>query len=109
MKRRNFIRQSAATVALPGLLNGMSARAFGLQGTLSQLLNPYTETDHVLVLVQMQGGNDGLNTVIPLDQYAALTANRSNILIPDTQVLKLNGNTSTGLHPFMTIRVTWRR
>ncbi len=102
MKRRNFIQQSAASVALPGLLGGMGARAFGLKGTMSQLLNPYTETDHVLVIVQLQGGNDGLNTVIPLDQYAALTANRSNILIPEAQVLKLNGNTETGLHPSLT-------
>ncbi|MBK7946360.1 MAG: hypothetical protein IPJ85_14115 [Flavobacteriales bacterium] len=26
--------------------------------------------DRVLVIVQLYGGNDGLNTVIPLDQYS---------------------------------------
>lgn len=33
-----------------------------------------TDTDRVLVLIQLNGGNDGLNTVIPLDQYANLQA-----------------------------------
>lgn len=99
MKRRNFIKKSAISVALPSVLSGMSAKAFGLSGLMSQALNPYTETDHVLVIVRLAGGNDGLNTVIPLDQYAALTSNRSNILIPQSAVLKLNGNTATGLNP----------
>ena len=56
----------------------------------------------MLVLIQLNGGNDGLNTVIPLDQYTNLALARSNILIPDTQVLSLNGITGTGLHPSMT-------
>ncbi len=56
----------------------------------------------VLVLVQLNGGNDGLNTVIPLDQYANLTKARKNIMIPDNKVLALNGSSVTGLHPAMT-------
>ena len=56
-------------------------------------------SDRVLVLVQLKGGNDGLNMVVPLDQYAALSNARSNILIPENKVLPLNE--ATGLHPAM--------
>ena len=41
----------------------------------------------MLVLIQLFGGNDGLNTVIPLDQYEALSAVRPNILIPESKLL----------------------
>jgi uncharacterized protein (DUF1501 family) len=58
--------------------------------------------NRVLVLVQLEGGNDGLNTVIPLDQYSTLTDARKNILIPDKSVLLLKNSSITGFHPSMT-------
>lgn len=57
------------------------------------------ENDRVLVLIQLNGGNDGLNCVIPLDQYSALSAVRPNILIPEANVLPIES--SLGLHPSM--------
>jgi uncharacterized protein (DUF1501 family) len=57
------------------------------------------ENDRVFVLIQQNGGNDGLNMVIPLDQYATLSKVRSNILIPENEVIKLTDK--TGLHPVM--------
>ncbi len=59
-----------------------------------------TATDRILVIVQLSGGNDGINTVIPLDQYSTYMALRANIAIPQDKVLKLNA--ATGLHPAMT-------
>lgn len=53
----------------------------------------------VLVLVQLDGGNDGLNTVIPLDQYKNLLSARKNILIPEAKVARLSDSALTGLHP----------
>jgi uncharacterized protein (DUF1501 family) len=52
--------------------------------------------DTVLVVVQLTGGNDGLNTVIPFAdaEYAKL---RPTLKIPKDQVKKLND--SLGLHP----------
>jgi uncharacterized protein (DUF1501 family) len=50
----------------------------------------------VLVLVQLSGGNDGLNTLIPYGDAEYAKA-RPGIKIPETQVLKLND--SVGLHP----------
>ena len=56
--------------------------------------------DRVLVIIRLNGGNDGINTVIPRDQYSNLAIQRSNILIPETSVLQLTPE--TGLHPVMT-------
>jgi len=43
-------------------------------------------SDKILVVVQLFGGNDGLNTFIPLDQYATLQGVRSNIMIPENNL-----------------------
>lgn len=102
MKRRLFLKAAAAGSMVPVTLNGMSLRAYA-HSPLMQLLGRRTgSNDNVLVLIQLNGGNDGLNTVIPLDQYSNLSKARSNVLIPDTKVLSLGGITGTGLHPAMT-------
>ena len=62
----------------------------------------FTDTDHVLVLIQLAGGNDGLNMVIPLDMYANYYNARTNVAIPQSQVLRLDGTDRSGLHPAMT-------
>ena len=102
MKRKQFIRDACAGVLLPALLSGFSLRAFGASPLLEALAQSSIDTDHVLVLIQLNGGNDGLNTVIPIDQYSQLSNARSNILIPQNQVLSLSGLSGTGLHPAMT-------
>ncbi|MBS1563930.1 MAG: hypothetical protein JST39_06050, partial [Bacteroidetes bacterium] len=68
MKRKDFLRNTIAGVVLPGFINGLSLRAFAGSAT-AHALSRYMNDDRVVVLVQLAGGNDGLNTVIPLDQY----------------------------------------
>ncbi len=58
------------------------------------------DDDRVLVVVQCKGGNDGLNTVIPLDQYGHLFGYRPSLMIPEHKVLGITQE--TGLHPSMT-------
>ncbi|MCX6136778.1 MAG: DUF1501 domain-containing protein [Ignavibacteriales bacterium] len=99
MKRREFLQYTIPAVSIPLLLGGMSLTAFGRSRMLNNI-GAVAANDRVLVLIQLNGGNDGLNTVIPLDQYAALTVARSNILIDAAKVLKLTA--ATGLHPSMT-------
>lgn len=101
MKRRDFIKNTVPVAVMPALLGGYSVTALG-NSPLLQALAGATLTDNVLVLVQMNGGNDGLNMVIPLDQYSNLSNARSNILIPSNKVLSLTGTSATGLHPAMT-------
>ncbi len=103
MKRRNFLGTAIpAGVMLPALINGFTFKAFGASPLMSAILSAPTQTDHVLVLIQLNGGNDGLNMVIPLDQYDNLANARTNIIIGQDKILKLNGITKTGLHPAMT-------
>lgn len=102
MKRRDFIKKTApAAVIVPSLINGVSFAA-GNAPWLEALAKSAEENDRVLVLIFLSGGNDGLNTVIPKDQYSQLSNARSNVLIPQGQVLPLNGYPNTGLHPSMT-------
>jgi uncharacterized protein (DUF1501 family) len=98
MKRRDFFR-TTMPVMLPALLPGVSLRA---------LVSPFLRTvvrdeaqDRVLVLIQLSGGNDGLNTVIPLEHYDAYRSARANIAIPEDKVLRLEGFDGTGLNPAM--------
>src|SRR6185503_2559583 len=100
MRRRDFIRNSVPVAVLPFLVGGFNVRAYGRSTILESLMAAATPGDRVLVLIQLNGGNDGLNTVIPLDQYPALMAARSNIAIAENKVLKLTD--ATGLHPSMT-------
>jgi uncharacterized protein (DUF1501 family) len=103
MKRRKFIRNTAiGTVSLPGVINGFGITAHGENSILGQLHTSTVPTDHVLVVVQMSGGNDGLNTVIPRDQYSNYFNARSNIAIAENKILALTGNAVTGLHPSLT-------
>lgn len=101
MKRRNFLK-SIPYAVLPSVLGGYSIQAFGSNPLLDALSAAYTETDKVLVLIQLSGGNDGLNMVLPLDQYSGMSVVRGNILVPDTKALVLPDNPNTGLHPAMT-------
>lgn len=105
MNRRKFFKSTLpAAVTLPGLLNGFSFSAFGAAADdpLTSLLSSAASNDHVLVLVQMQGGNDGLNMVIPLDMYSNYYNARTNVAIPQSKVLRLNGTDESGFHPAMT-------
>ena len=102
MKRREFISKALpAGVMLPSLINGFSIKAFGASSLLSAITAAEDETDRVLVIIQLNGGNDGLNMVIPIDQYDNLSIVRPNIILPKNKILKL-GNYNTGIHPAMT-------
>lgn len=101
MKRRDFLKYSPA-FSLPFLLNGLPISAKAGNPLLHLLREQTISNGRVLVLIQMNGGNDGLNTLIPLDQYSNLSKARTNLLIPENRVLSLNGLPQTGLHPSMT-------
>lgn len=102
MKRRDFLKYTAPAAILPSFMNGFAVKAFGTSPLLAALEGAASDNDHVLVMIQLNGGNDGLNMVIPLDQYSAYNAARTNIAIPQANVLPLYGHTRAGLHPSMT-------
>lgn len=88
---------------VPSFVQGLGFRAYDKGHTfLNQLLLPPGDNDRVFVVVQLNGGNDGLNTVIPLDNFSRYANARKNIFIDQTKVLKLKGYDHVGLHPAMT-------
>jgi len=104
MRRRSFLKNSIPAAAiLPALVDGYTVKAFHAHSPLMQaLMNPAIETDHVLVIIQLSGGNDGLNMVIPISTYGDYFNARSNVAIAENKILKLDGYANTGLHPAMT-------
>jgi uncharacterized protein (DUF1501 family) len=85
--RRQFLQQSALVSLAP------LVPAFLSQSALAAATQP---DERVLVVIQLDGGNDGLNTVIPFadENYASL---RRELRIKTDEVLKLND--AVGLHP----------
>jgi uncharacterized protein (DUF1501 family) len=103
MKRRDFIKYSAPAAAVTAMIGSIPVRTMGMESPFIRALMGYaSDTDHVLVLVQLNGGNDGLNTLVPVDTYSSYQAARSNVAIPQNRILSLSGVTKTGLHPAMT-------
>jgi uncharacterized protein (DUF1501 family) len=108
MKRRSFLK-TGSLLSAPLLLNGLPVSAATKTGnsTLDMLAQATYGCGKVLVIVQMNGGNDGLNMVFPLDKWSSLVNARGGtgtnaMLMNQSSVLPLNGNSTTGLHPAMT-------
>jgi uncharacterized protein (DUF1501 family) len=103
MNRRDFIA-AASSMIVPVTVNGFGLRAFNQNSALVQSLaqTGAAYSDRILVIVYLNGGNDGLNTVIPIEHYSAYNQLRSNIAIPEKSLLPLAGSPETGLHPAMT-------
>ncbi len=97
MKRRNFLK-SATALSAPVFLNGLQVAAMS-NSSLLPIINS-APNDRVLVIIQLNGGNDGLNMLVPIDQYDKLMGVRENIMIPENQLLSLTDTLS--LHPAMT-------
>lgn len=97
MKRRKFLKYVTASFTTPFLFRGQWINAMASQPALD-ILSSYNP-NRKLVLVQLDGGNDGLNMVIPISQYDNLANARRNILVDQSKILKLTDE--TGLHPSM--------
>ena len=104
MKRRDFLKNTVpAGILLPSLVSGFSFKVFGASSVFAAALQMQAEeNDHILVIIQLNGGNDGLNMVVPLENFANYANARPNIFIPENKVLKLTGVDKAGLHPSMT-------
>lgn len=109
--RRLFLQQGLGFISLAATAPLFIQRsASGMMLPWGSLLAsvPGVPEDHVLVVVQLGGGNDGLNTVVPFGNDTYYRA-RSAIAIPapgrngngpnQQAALKLDDKSGIGLHP----------
>ena len=94
MHRRHFLKHAGAIGA------GAALAQLGALAARAQTANDYK----ALVCIFLYGGNDGNNTVVPIDTagYANYLAARATIALPQATLLPLveaNGTAAFGLHP----------
>jgi len=88
MKRKSFVTSALSVAFLGGNASGALAQVAADSPLLPSFANG-VDPDNALVVVQMGGGNDGLNTVVPWSDDAYHRV-RPAIHVAETQVLKLN-------------------
>ncbi len=96
MRRRDFIRNSLSALSIPLIFQGQTLGVIGDNLLLKSLM---ANKNRKLVLLQLDGGNDGLNMFYPVTQYDNLQKARPNIIIPRNKLLDLTDALS--LHPSM--------
>mgnify|MGYP006083558329 FL=1 len=101
MKRRNFIKLTSSASALGLFPNEITSALKVAEDFLGCNI-----TNRKLVLIDLAGGNDGLNTVIPINSYDLYSNLRPTLRIPDSGVNSfinldstLSENQQLGLHP----------
>ena len=110
--RRLFLQQGLGFISLAATAPLFIQRsAQGVLLPFGSLLSsaPGVPEDHILVVVQLGGGNDGLNTVVPFGDRAYYNA-RPNIAVPEPGkatnnlqgALKVDDKVGIGLHPNLT-------
>lgn len=91
INRREFIKQSA----IAGISLGLGSSVYG------RILQPAAASNRIVVVINLFGGNDGLNTVIPLNQYDRYRQLRAVLGYDRGAILTLNGASDLGLNPAM--------
>jgi uncharacterized protein (DUF1501 family) len=104
MKRRNFIKLGASA----SVLTMLPTEVFALFKSAGLSTCPNVN-NRKIVLIQLSGANDGLNTVVPINQYSAYASLRPNIKLNETGpngIINLDTtlaiDNQIGLHPSLT-------
>ncbi len=110
MKRRKFIKDLSIYGAGAFVLENVPFKVWADTSNPLQRMALECNNDRVLIILQMLGGNDGVNTAVPLAQYAEYQNARPNIALPNTdkdprRLINLDStltdNQLVGLHPDM--------
>ncbi len=86
--RRSFI-QALGLAGAGGIMLGHASVTSSKVSPLSVALAA-SENDNILVIVRLKGGNDGLNTIVPIYDYATYANLRPTIKHAQSDLLNLN-------------------
>jgi uncharacterized protein (DUF1501 family) len=95
--RRSFI-QALGIAGLGSISLGTSKITAAVASPLTTALNA-SDNERSLVLIRLKGGNDGLNTIVPLFDFDTYAAQRPDIHLPKNNLYPLSEN--YGLPDFM--------
>ena len=105
MKRRKFLNEIGKLSAGSILLDNIPIRSFTTSSMLP-LLSCQSVNERILVVVFLKGGNDGLNTIIPITEYDQYANLRPDIKISDSGInsfieldTTLSPEAQVGIHP----------
>ncbi|MEM8527109.1 MAG: DUF1501 domain-containing protein [Bacteroidota bacterium] len=93
--RRGFLRNLGLIGGTSMLLGKMPVNALGASPLSSALRG--LNNDRVLVLIRLKGGNDGLNTIVPIYDYDRYANLRRTIRLPENDLVRLTDD--FGMHP----------
>ena len=94
--RRSFHAKSLSSAAAIAI--GSAAPQGWMQTLAARIADQPAQQEQILVVIQMSGGNDGLNTIVPYSDERYIKA-RPKLGISKSDVISLDDN--TGLHPSM--------
>jgi uncharacterized protein (DUF1501 family) len=104
MKRRNFIKLTSTASAISLLPSQVTASL-----NIAKSFLDCTISNRKLVLINLAGGNDGLNTIIPINYYDIYSNLRPSIKVPSNGLNSyinlddtLDETQQIGLHPSLT-------
>ncbi len=87
--RRSFIRTLGMAGGGAMALGGLNVNALAANASLPLLLNGGVD-DRILIIIRLAGGNDGLNTVVPLHDYGTYQDFRGNLSISNGNYFSLD-------------------
>lgn len=86
--RRSFL-QALGLVGGGSILLGANQVSASVNSPLSQAIND-ADTENILVLIRLKGGNDGLNTIVPVYDYDTYASFRPNIRHAENSLIRLD-------------------
>ncbi len=105
--RRGFLQTLGLASGAGMMMGGFSVSALASSSLLPMIANAGID-DRILVLIRLKGGNDGLNTIIPLFDYSKYSEERPTIKIPQSDILSLDNDNKFGIPKTMTgIKSLW--
>jgi len=94
--RRRLLKSFGLAGGLGFMLGGLPVSA----STLTRWSMPpiLEKSDRILIMIRLKGGNDGINTIIPLDQLSTYHNARPSIGYQDNVMIQLNDQIAMSPH-----------